>query len=72
MAKRKSPEPCTAPTVDREWQARNDLDTLRRAGEIVNNKSRMSAAKTMATKEMQGLSKIVGKTGGNGLGFAKK
>ena len=71
MAKRKA-ETCAAPTLDREWQAHNDLDTLRRADEIVNNKSRMSAAKTMATKEIQGLSKIVGKTTGNGLGFAKK
>ena len=34
MAKRKA-ETCAAPTLDREWQAHNDLDTLRRADEIV-------------------------------------
>jgi len=43
MAKRSSKE-VAMPAVDREWQARNDLDTIRRAGEVMADRHRMAEA----------------------------
>lgn len=51
-----------APEVDRTWQARSDLDALRRAGEVVSDRSRMAAAQNMHRKEMAGMQKVMGKT----------
>lgn len=59
------------PSVDRDWQKRNDLDTLRRAGEIMRDKPRMAAAKREAGEQMRELQKVVGSARGPGLGFAK-
>lgn len=60
------------PRIDREWQRKNDLDTLRRAGEIMRDSARLSAAQREAGEQMRELQKVVGKTRGAGLGFAKK
>jgi len=63
MAKRSSKlnsMPAT-PTVDTDWQSRDDLNTLRRAGEIMSDRPRMSAAQQMHAKEMKGMQKVLGK-----------
>ena len=69
MAKRSSKSPNTnmAPAMDREWQARSDADSLRRAAEVMADRSRMSAAKQCITKEQRGMQKMMGgapRTGG--------
>lgn len=71
MAKRK-PETAAMPMVDHEWMAKNDLDVLRRAGEVMQNKGRMRAAQREAKDQMKELQKVVGNQRGPGLGFAKK
>ena len=43
---------------DKQFQAEDDLRTLRRADEISVDNSRMKAAKRMADKEMKALNKI--------------
>ena len=53
--------------MDREWQARSDADSLRRAAEVMADRSRMSAAKQCITKEQRGMQKMMGgapRTGG--------
>ena len=37
-------------SMDKEWQARDDMETLMRAAEIQRDKDRMAAAKAMAKK----------------------
>lgn len=61
------------PMPDQKWMARNDLDTMRKAHEIMADKSRMNAAQSMAKEEMKVMQKIAGKTPatGPGLGLAK-
>lgn len=76
MAKGKSKGCDTVmPMVDKKWMAKNDLDTLRRAGEVMRDRGRMAAVKSVAREEVKDLQKIAGKTAvssGGGLGFAKK
>ena len=62
------------PMADTKWMAKNDLDTLRRAGEVMRDSKRMSAVKSVAREEVKDLQKIAGKVAprGGGLGFAKK
>lgn len=59
---RKRRSPIAAPSFDskemRDFEAKNDLDTLRRADEIKGNTSRMSRAKKMAKREMDALKKV--------------
>lgn len=54
------------PAVDRAWQARSDLDALRRAGEVMRDRGRMAAAKREAKREVKAMQKIPG------LGLAGK
>lgn len=76
MAKGKSKgHDMAMPMVDKKWMAKNDLDTLRRAGEVMRDRSRMAAVKSVAREEVKDLQKIAGKTAapsGGGLGFAKR
>jgi len=62
MAKRssKSQTDVAAPTVDKEWQARSDANILRSAGEVMADRSRMSAAKQCIMKEQRGMQKMMG------------
>ena len=71
MAKRSKPE-TAMPMPAQKWMARNDLDTLRRAGEVMRDQARMAAAKRAALEDVKDLQKIAGKTTGPGLGFAKR
>lgn len=71
MAKHSKRVTEAAPSMEREWQRKNDLDTLRRAGEIMRDKTRMRSAQREAGEQMRELQKVVGKTRGPGLGFAK-
>ncbi len=47
-----------APSVDRKWEARNAIDTLRRAEEIKRDKSLMRAVKAEAKSQMKQLSTV--------------
>jgi len=64
MAKKKksSPLPTTAICEDkaamRRYQAEDDLRTLQRSKEINEDKSRMSAAASLAKEQMQALAKV--------------
>lgn len=55
---KKSKGPCV--DMDSKWRAESDLRTLREAEEIKSDKSRVSAAKTEATKQMSALSRVTG------------
>ncbi len=44
---------------EKEWQAQSDLSTLRAAEQIKTDKSRVTAAKAMAQKEVQALKRVV-------------
>lgn len=64
-AKKQKPVPVKivsdAPAVykeDNSWRVRNDLDTLRQAEAIRRDKSRMSAVKSEAKKQLAELSKV--------------
>ena len=57
MAKRKKVM-TEAPAVDKNWQARNDLDTLSRAQEIVKDTTRFKQAKAEAKKQQESLARI--------------
>ena len=46
------------PTVDKTWEAEEDLRTLRRAVDIGASPTRLSAARAIAKKEMAALKKI--------------
>jgi hypothetical protein len=48
------------PMADQSWRARDDADTLRRAGEIMSDKSRLSAAKKEADKTVKALTRVIG------------
>jgi len=74
MAKKSSKHECmAAPMVDRDWRARDDADTLRRAGEIMNDGGRLKAAQTEVRKTAAALERVTAgtKPRGNGLGLAK-
>ena len=43
---------------DRLYQARDDLNTLRRAKEISGNRSRVTAAQSVARQELKALQQI--------------
>lgn len=47
-----------SPVCDLDYRARDDMQTLRRAAEITGDKSRLSAAKREAQKDMKALEKI--------------
>lgn len=78
MAKKSSKNDCVmaAPMIDREWRARDDADTLRRAGEILGDSSRLKAAQSEVRKTATALERVAGgrksSPRGNGLGFANK
>lgn len=59
-----------SPEVDRQWQARNDADTLRRAGEIMGDRGRVRAAQMELKRDLAAVSRVTGRA--KGLGFAKK
>lgn len=47
-----------APSVDKDWQARSDLDTLSRAQEIIKSSPRFTAAKSEAKRQTESLKRI--------------
>lgn len=51
----KKPTPIKMSPMDLQWQAEEDLRTMRRAGEIQNDKSRMAAVQ----KQLNELNKYV-------------
>ena len=58
--KKKSTKDMTIPvSSDKEWQARDDLSTIKRSEEIKMDSKRMSAVKKMAKKEMEAMSHVV-------------
>lgn len=65
MAKKKS----TTLSVDKQYQAKWDLDTLRQAKEIETNAARMRAAQNYAKEQVKMLGGIVS---GKGKAPAKK
>jgi len=44
---------------DKDWQARDDLSTIKRAEEIKMDSKKMSAVKKMAEKEIKAMSHVV-------------
>ena len=57
--KKKSTKNMAMPvSSDKEWQARDDLSTIKRSEEIQMDSKRMSAVKKMAQKEMEAMSHI--------------
>ena len=50
--------PTSAVSSDKEWQARDDLSTIKRSEEIQMDSKRMSAVKKMAQKEMDAMSHV--------------
>ena len=56
--KRKKVEGACGPTVDKEWQARNDLDTISRAHEIIKDTARFKSAKAEAKRQSESLARI--------------
>lgn len=44
--------------IDKEWQTRNDLDTLTRAHEIKKDPARMKAVKALAKSQLADLAKV--------------
>jgi hypothetical protein len=55
MAKAKGMSMCA---MDKEYRAQDDLRALRQAEEIRTDKSRLSAAQKLATKEVQALQRV--------------
>lgn len=47
-----------APDVDKDWQARSDLGTLKEADAIASDKERLARATKEAEKEMAALKKV--------------
>lgn len=45
----------------REWRARDDLDTLKHAEEIANDRTRLVAAEREAKKQIKALARVAGK-----------
>ena len=59
MSKSKTKDACAGiPMMEQAWRARDDAETLRRAGEIMGDKSRMSAAQREVNKSVQALQKF--------------
>ena len=54
-SKKNIPQPVSN---DKEWQARDDLSTIKRSEEIQMDSKRMSAVKKMAQKEMDAMSHV--------------
>ena len=67
---------CAVPAMDQSWRARDDADTLRRAGEIMGDKGRVKAAKGELLKSVAAIQRVTAapavKPSPNprGLGFA--
>lgn len=73
MAKRKSTsksEVNAAPMIDRDWRARDDAETLRRAGEIMGDRGRVKAAQSELRKSMAAIERVASRT--PSLGLTKK
>lgn len=73
MAKRKTStksNEAAMPMVDRDWRARDDAETLRRAGEIMGDRSRVKAAQSELRKSMAAIERVASRT--PSLGLAKK
>ena len=86
MTKKTTGVPCgPSPAMEDAWRARDDAETLRRAGEIMGDKGRVKAATNELNKSMSAIKRVVGAAPverkaapnpkaaprGNGLGFAK-
>jgi hypothetical protein len=56
--KAKSEAPGAMCSLDENWRARNDLDTLSRMQEIVKDSGRFRAAKSEAKRQQESLSRI--------------
>jgi hypothetical protein len=62
MAKKRSKkskgQDATMPAMDDNWRARNDLDTLSRAQEVIKDSSRFRAVKSEAKRQQESLARI--------------
>lgn len=73
MAKRTSNKQSLGMAVPAEndsWRARDDAETLRRAGEIMGDRGRVKAAQSELRKNMAAIERISGRA--PSLGLAKK
>jgi len=72
----KKPTPATPVDSEAMWRARNDADSLQRAGEIVADAARHKAAVAHMQKQMAGMQKMMSVAPAPkrspSLGFAKK
>lgn len=50
--------PKSAPEVDHKWQTEEDLRTLRRACEVMNDKDRLARVKKLMKEEVSALKKL--------------
>ena len=73
MARRSSKNsPVAMPMEDMKWRARQDMETLKGAHEIMSDKSRRSAAMAHAKSEMKVMQKIAAPKMGHSLNLDKK
>ena len=56
--KKSSTNEAAMPSVDRSWQAEDDLRTIQRAHEIIGDTPRLSAAQAHAKKQRESLERI--------------
>jgi len=54
----------TASGIDKDWQARSDMESLQRAQEIMGDARRMKAAQAAAVKQVKSLLPVAGGIGG--------
>lgn len=57
MAKKKT-EAMAMPSIDKDWRAQSDCDTLERAEEIKQDGARLKAARGYAAKKRERLARI--------------
>ena len=57
MATKAKSRRASSPSIDRQWQARDDLRVLQQAQEIQQNKARLARAKAEAEAQMAALAK---------------
>ena len=55
---------------DKKWMARSDAETLRKAGEIMGDRSRAKAAQAELRKDLAAVERVSGKA--PSLGLARK
>lgn len=62
MARKTIGPAAMSPASDRKWEARNALDTLRRAEEIKSDRGLMRDVKREAMSQQKALAKVTGRS----------